>query len=251
MTTTIFYFSQAMLQAYNTGAISGSYGTLLQPAVRGKIKSVQFAVDDFDPSSYIYYPVTVQLNPSLSFLELIDGTKYYFSEVYASNYIFTQDIIQISTGTLQIPYAPNGTYVGIWFGENGGFGLELDPIEMDSYFNLSSSPASTNGYYVFEQTPVVWNGEGSGGSGGGGGQPSTPAMFNGKYVMTAEADPTQTELLVGGLALPTGSVVKVGSQKFLKIAGNSMAFAVIPQTPPAEWGWDSSGDSAWAVLQGL
>jgi hypothetical protein len=86
------------------------------------------------------------------------------------------------------------------------------------------------------------------------GSGSNSAMYNGRYIMTATADPTQTPLLVNGQPLPVGSVVKVGSQKYFKTEVNGvnepLAFMVIVQTPPEEWGWNATGVEGWEDLQG-
>lgn len=81
-------------------------------------------------------------------------------------------------------------------------------------------------------------------------------IYNGKYNITAEADPTQSgnEILVDGQPLPAGSIVKVGSQKYFKTEVNGvnepLAFMVIVQTPPEEWGWNATGVEGWEDLQG-
>ena len=247
MTTTIFYASQQILDIFNTAPISEASSGPLQSAIRGKIKSLQvgfvnFNINNFNPNS-ANYPA---IDGSVTYLELIDGSKYYFNATGAFwNVQQSQSGLTIEQFDLYVdPYAHDGSYseLGIFGGTTY---VEIDAIELDGYFrnNISSYGSS----FEFSSTPVIWSGGGS----GGGGQPSTPAMFNGKYVMTAEADPTQVELLVGGQPLPNGSVVKVGSQKYFKVSGDSLAFFMIPQTPPAEWGWDASANAAWAVLQGF
>ena len=76
---------------------------------------------------------------------------------------------------------------------------------------------------------------------------------DGRYAISAAANPKQNEVTLNGQALPEGSVVRnsLTGQKFVKIAGNSTAFMEIPLTPPAAWRWDASADSSWAALQAL
>jgi hypothetical protein len=250
MTVTIFYANQSMLDSLNTGTLTPN--TLpeaadLLTAVRGNIKSVQFGFDDIQISSSYFDGNTNGINAENSFIELMDGTKYYFN-------VFRNDGFQTNgsaTGfefnavTMEFQDGPIGSYNYIqWNGIQGivSSSLQIDALAVDGYYEAEGA-FSPNGWFELSSTPVEWS--------GGGNPPSGPAMYNGKYIMTAETDPTQVELLVGGQPLPTGSVVKVGSQKFFKLNGNSTAFSVIPQTPPVEWGWDSSADSDWAVLQGF
>ena len=243
---TIFYFNDEMLTALNTNTITDSY-ELMEIAYRGKIKSVQFEVENFDLSA-MNSGGTVSLNSQNSYIELTDNSKYYFTSVSVLNQdfeFFNNTYRTIGIDLFVEPYNGDGSYHEVYIRADDQIYVENDLVQMNAYYTTVPLVPSS-GFYELSLTPVEW----SGGSGSGG-QLSGPGIYNGRVIMTAEADPTQVETLYNGQPLPTGSVVKVGSQKFFKLNGNSTAFTVIPQTPPVEWGWNSSADSDWAVLQGF
>ena len=253
MTTTIFYATQEMLDSLNTGTLNTptSEATNLLAAVRGNIKSVQYGFNDIQLDSGYFSGSYVAVDPENSFIELMNGTKYYFNVFVNDGFEATASPagFKVRSITMELQDDPSGSYNYIQWNANLGFvssSLEIDAIGMNEFYEAAGT-FSQGGWLELSPTPVEWSGGGS----GGGGQPSGPGMYDGKVIMTAEADPTQVELLVDGQPLPTGSVVKVGSQKFFKTAGGSTAFMTIPQTPPAEWGWDPSANADWSVLQGF
>lgn len=78
-------------------------------------------------------------------------------------------------------------------------------------------------------------------------------IVDGKILANTTVDPTVEEVSVNGLALVTGSVLKNPStgQKYLKVNGDSKAFAVIPIQVKPEWELSQSGSDAWDLLQNL
>ena len=242
VSSTTFYFSDAMLTALNTNSVTGN-GSNFSPATRPVIKSVQFQVDDVSAIDGVN---EIALNEQNSFIQLNDNSKYYFTTLnsFQSGFENVDGEYRITRISLYTPDESN--WVEIFMQVNDQIYIELDPYMQNADYTLEPLNP-TIGEYVLSLTPVEWSGGGS----GGGGQPSGPGVYDGKYVMTAEADPTQVELLVDGQPLPTGSVVKVGNQKYFKVEGDSLSFLVIPQTPPAEWDWPQEAIDAWARLQAL
>ena len=76
---------------------------------------------------------------------------------------------------------------------------------------------------------------------------------SGKIVVVASSSPKVKELLRNGQPLAEGSVVRLSSdgKKFVKIAGDSLAYAEIPVSPKVTWGWSQQCDEAWAILQSI
>lgn len=274
MTVSIFYMGSYVIDAINFGTISENAQSSpdLQAAVRGNVKSIQVGLVDFNISQIdrpLGGPLGVTVSETDTFIEFVDGSKEYFNGFSVAG----QFIESMYNGNLILELDPNpldgtdptgaNSSFSIWRTSDysvidvryaGNVFVELDTVNPNEYFVVLGGQTETlAGVYqnalVLFSTPQYGT---PGGGGGGGNPPSGPQTYNGKYIMTAEADPTQVELLVDGQPLPTGSVVKVDGQKYFKVDGLSTSFIVIEQTPPIEWGWDESGegDEAWAVLQG-
>jgi hypothetical protein len=254
-TTATFYYPSSVIDVLNSGTLLDDYGngTSSYNSIKGNIKLAKVQFTNFDPSQ-LGGGTFFTVSPTETYIELLDGTKYYMGETGYSVGLtasvngngdleiipesgFNFSVYQFST----IPYCEIGLYEDstVYF----GFDLTsaIQGVQL-GYFPL------TDGKLVLSSTVQTGTG---GGGGGGGDQPSGPGMYDGKVIMTVEADPTQTEVLYDNQPLPEGSIVKLSAtgQKFVKLSGESTAFQAIEIVPPAEWNWNQEGVDAWADLQ--